>query len=192
MNIQSPGVSPGFHHCNNECVYASESSIKYRITVFVVVQKFILKPLLAYIAPPPQNARVFWKKILLPCVNNQKEIRYYSCKQKEKAFIKFPFLRKAFKIIFLFIIKHEKSAILCVSLPLRLLRRCRQGLHLRAFDCDEISKTDFRSLAGSDWYSRRGAARGLPEAEQWSVGRIVGNNPRKSWSGTRAAGPTVL
>ena len=59
MNIQSLGVSLGFHHCNNECVYASERSIKYRITVFVVIQKFILKPLIAYIAPTPQNARVF-------------------------------------------------------------------------------------------------------------------------------------
>ena len=172
MNIQSPGVSPGFHHCNNECVYASESSIKYRITVFVVVQKFILKPLLAYIAPPPQNARVFWKKILLPCVNNQKETRYYSCKQKEKAFINLPFLRKALKTtptLFSFS-EQEKSVILCVPLSMRLLWWCGKSLYLYAFDGHEISKAYIGSAAGLNRYSCGSAAGGLSKIEQWSIG----------------------
>ena len=75
-------------------------------------------------------------------------------------------LKYAFKITFLSLYEHEKSVILCVSLPLRLLGRFGKGLHLRAFDGHEISKADLGSTAGPDRYTRRSAACGLSETQQ--------------------------
>jgi len=47
-------------------------------------------------------------------VNNQKETHYYSCKQKEMAFINLPFLRKVFKTILFSYSEQEKSVIFCL------------------------------------------------------------------------------
>ncbi len=85
-------------------------------------------------------------------------------------------LRCAFRVTFLPFIKHEKRVWLCVSLSLRLFWGRHEALYLRAFDCDQISKTNLRSTAWPHWHSRRSPARVLSEVEQWPCGRIIGND----------------
>jgi hypothetical protein len=56
-------------------------------------------------------------------------------------------LRHALKTKFLPITKKEKYGLLCVTLPVRLVWRQPKTMHLRACDCNQISKTDFRPAA---------------------------------------------
>jgi hypothetical protein len=54
-------------------------------------------------------------------------------------------LRNTFKIIILSFTEHEKYVQLCVSLPVRILWRLPQTMHLRARCGDQISKANLRS-----------------------------------------------
>ena len=76
-----------------------------------------------------------------------------------QAFFGLPYLRhlrKAFKIILLSLTEHKKHvrkshmylAGLCTPLPVRLVRRLTQTMHLRTFDSNKISKANLRSIAG--------------------------------------------
>ena len=53
----------------------------------------------------------------------------------------------AFKTNLPFLTEQEKSVQLCVSLPVRLLQRYAQAMHLRAGNRDQIPETHLRTHA---------------------------------------------
>jgi hypothetical protein len=70
--------------------------------------------------------------------------------QMDIGFMNWPFPRKVFKTTLLPFTEHEKYGLLCVTLPLRLVRRFSKAMHLCAVDGDQISKAHLGPLVGSN------------------------------------------
>ena len=76
-------------------------------------------------------------------------------------------------------------------LPVQLLRRLAQALHLLCFYGDEIPEAHLGPAARPDRHSHRGAARRVREAQRRPAGRALGGDPGAGGSGPPAPAGTV-
>jgi hypothetical protein len=93
----------------------------------------------------------------------------------------------AFKVKLLAQAENGKYVRLCTPLPVRLLRRPAQTVHLRAFHGDQVSEAHLGAPARPDRHPYRGAARGIREALQRPLGGIVRGHPQAGGSSAAKA-----